>query len=175
MTDEAVVIKKRGGRPKKVDPQMQAMAEALARAEATIKQQGDTLQALAAVKVELSPQENQELTAARAELAGLGSAPSSNLGPTPKLIPYAGMVQAKEPCALGSLHSVGDVFPVDVTALWTDDPYVAVRVTGINEDTGKPKVVQNELAPEPIDFRFRPRSHEALAAASLEIRRADSI
>lgn len=84
-----------------------------------------------------------------------------------KLVPYKGMVRATAPCCVAPtvnredgqpagphFTAVGEVFEIEVAALWTDDPYEAVIVTG-HADDGTAKTKPNRDAPTPIDFRFR--------------------
>jgi hypothetical protein len=166
--EEAIIVppKNKGGRPKG-----KGKSSELAELRALIEKQNDTIQALSQVKAApaLSSSENLELTAARAEIARLTR--QAPVGGGEKPIPYKGMVQATMPCAIDVLRATGDVFQVDVPALWTDDPYTAVIVKGFAE-SGKPITEANPLAPEPADFRFRPRTTDALYAESLEVRRA---
>lgn len=75
-------------------------------------------------------------------------------GPDVVMVPYSGYVQAIAACCIDTFHKEGEVFHVDVPALWTDDPYVPVLVTGTKED-GTPLTQPNLLAPVPINFRFR--------------------
>lgn len=106
-----------------------------------------------------------ELAKAQRELAALrpqaAVALQPALGIRPQLIPYKGMMQAKEPCVYDHKHEAGEVFQVDLPALWTDDPFFPVIVNGFSE-SGKPLTEVNPLAPPPVDFRFRPKSHDVL-------------
>lgn len=78
--------------------------------------------------------------------------------PAVKLVPYAGLVIATKPCCIGTRRDEGEIFEIEVDALWDDDPYMAVVITeqrpdgkgGIDVITGP-----NPNAPTPIDFRFR--------------------
>jgi hypothetical protein len=151
MTDEIAPPKKKGGRPKG-----SGLAQKLKELQAQIEAlKGPPANPLVGGSVEelqkLHPQAAQPLV--------------KPVGPKPALIPYKGWVKAKESCVyntphpltgsrIGSLYERGDVFEVDVTALWTDDPFEAVVVTGAKED-GTPITEPNPDAPIPIDFRFR--------------------
>lgn len=113
---------------------------------------------------QLKASKDAELAIAVAELAALkpnAAAPIVALAGRPRKIPYKGMVQSKEPCVYEHKYEPGDVFAVDVPTLWSDDPYVPVIVTGYSE-AGKPLTEVNPLAPPPVDFRFRPKSHDVL-------------
>jgi hypothetical protein len=97
----------------------------------------------------------------------LGKAQVADLTPPPgeaRLIPYKGAVKAIFECFVGQFYKAGSVFFVDVPVLWTDDPYVPVLVTGQNED-GEHLTEANPLAPTPVDYRFRLRSHDVLSMA----------
>lgn len=54
-------------------------------------------------------------------------------GPAPKFEPYRGLVRARTDCATDCYHVKGEVFAVDVSVLWSDDPYEAVRQTNTND------------------------------------------
>lgn len=114
---------------------------------------------------ELKASKAEELAVAQAELARLRPNAAAVLMPVagsrPQLIPYKGMVRAKEPCVYDHKYEEGDIFGVDVAALWSDDPYVAIIVTG-HLESGKPITEVNPLAPRPVDFRFRPKTHDVL-------------
>lgn len=79
-------------------------------------------------------------------------------GPGPKQIPYRGLVRALADCYIGAYHRQGEVFHVNVPALWSDDPYEAVTATGTNE-IGQP-IVEPALDAVRIDQHFRPRSQD---------------
>lgn len=132
---------------------IQALADAEARTKAA-EAERDTLKA--SKEAELA-QAHKELQSLRPNAAAQLATPTGR----PQKIPYKGMVQAKEPCVYEHKHEQGDVFAVDVAALWSDDPFVPVVVTGHSE-TGKPLTEPNPLAPPAVDFRFRPKSHEVL-------------
>lgn len=139
------------------EPTRAELAEALAAAEAraTVAE---------SERDELKASKAAELAQAQAELAKLRPNAGQALAPVTgraQLIPYKGMVRAKEPCVYEHKHEEGDVFAVDVKALWSDDPFIPVVVTGHSE-SGKPLTEANPLAPPPVDFRFRPKSHEVL-------------
>lgn len=95
----------------------------------------------------------KELAEARELLASRSVAPLAKV-PDVKHVPYSGFVQASADCCIGHRRDAGEVFEVDVPALWTDDPYTPVVVTGYTDD-GMPKTEPNRAAPTPIDFRFR--------------------
>ena len=95
----------------------------------------------------------RELAEAHALLAARSVQPLAKV-PDVKLVPYSGMVKATADCCIEHRYETGAVFHIDVPALWTDDPYVAVIVTGYADD-GTPKTEPNHDAPTPIDFRFR--------------------
>lgn len=129
----------------------------------------------------LSAIDQRRLADAEAELAQLkrGVSLSAPQGPAPKLIPYKGSVQAMVDCHIGGAFrhgpddanrnrpslgkTQGDVFYVEVGALWSDDPYVPVMVVRTRDD-GMPETKPNPDAPPQIDFRFRPRGHDAFTA-----------
>lgn len=115
----------------------------------------------------------RRLDEALAELARLKpQASGAPAGAPPKLVPYQGWAQATEDCHVGGAYRrgpmegatlpngmpgpkiPGDHFQIDVAALWTDDPYVAVHVR-MSEETNTPIVTRNTEAPARIDFRFR--------------------
>lgn len=134
------------------------LAERLAAAEARASAAEGERDTLVASKA-------ADLAKAEAELARLRPNAATPIAPVagsrPQLIPYKGMVRAKEPCVCDHKYEEGDVFGVDVAALWSDDPYVAVIVTG-HMESGKTITEVNPLAPRPVDFRFRPKSHDVL-------------
>jgi hypothetical protein len=136
-------------------------AELLALLEASEAQR----RAVESERDQLKADQTAELAQAQAELARLrpnaAQAVPPAQGSRPRLIPYKGMVQAKEPCVYDHKYETGQVFEVDVPALFTDDPYVPVVVQGHSE-SGTPLTEVNPLAPPPVDFRFRPRSHDVL-------------
>ncbi|SRR5579884_2243591 len=139
------------------EPTRAELAEQLAMLEARVKaaeQERDTLKAGRDAELNKALAELQSL---RPNAAAAVSAPQGR----PQKVPYKGMVQAKEPCVYDRKYETGDVFAVDLPALWSDDPFVPVVVTGYS-DTGKPLTEPNTLAPPAVDFRFRPKSHEVL-------------
>ncbi len=71
------------------------------------------------------------------------------------LVPYKGLVKATVLCCIGTQRQQGEVFEVDVPALWTDDPYEPVIVTGYLEDGITPVTEPNPAAPTPLSFRDR--------------------
>jgi len=113
-----------------------------------------------------------ELERTQLELAKLKPAAAGKpVGEMPKKVPYKGMVQATEDCNYEGYRngpkfyndkdgkrvnvSDGDIFAVDVPALWSDDPYVPVLLK--MTEAGQKYSVPNPDAPVRIDFRFRPR------------------
>ena len=100
----------------------------------------------------------RQLDEAKAELAQAKPAAETSFpaGAAPKLVPYKGLAKASEDCFVTQIQHEGDVFEVDVSALWTDDPFVAVVIVGYQE-SGKPITEPNKAAPAQIDFRFRPK------------------
>lgn len=97
---------------------------------------------------------NAELKDKRELLERARSRPGAS-GPDVPLVPYAGFVKAMAKCyAGGGIREVGAVFQVDLPALYTDDPFIAVNVVGEYDD-GSPKTEPNLQAPVPINFRFR--------------------
>lgn len=141
------------------------LAEALEASQALnvrLSERLDALEAKAAAPT-LSVQEailerelanaNAELKEKREALERARSRPGIS-GPDVELIPYSGYVQATAPCCIDHRRDAGEVFHVNVPALWTDDPYVAVNIVGAFE-TGAPKTEPNLAAPTPINFRFR--------------------
>lgn len=140
--------------------------------ELTRKQLQEQLEAAHALIAEMKQPRNdaahaateRRLSEALAELAALGK-PQVSGAPTGALqmVPYKGSVQATEDCHIGGAYrkgpfegDPGDVFTIEVVALWTDDPYVPVNVTGYTE-TGRPIVERSKV--HRADFRFRPRGN----------------
>jgi hypothetical protein len=143
------------------------LAEALANATAMIaaqKEQNAALETRLAALEQAKPADNAivQLETLKAlqdlrqsiEQGRIRSSPKFYTGPEPDKVPYEGSVQATVECHYGHFHKAGDVFQVKVPALWSDDPYVAVIVTGTRDD-GTPITMPNKDAPVPIDFRFR--------------------
>ena len=133
--------------------QLQEQLEAVQAENARLKQGNPAQDAVTA----------KQLAEAQAELAALHRArPTAPLtGVAPKLVRYEGFAQATEDCHIGGQFrngpkdgAPGDVFRIDVPALWSDDPYRAVTVR-ISDETNQPIVTPNPDAPTPIDFRFR--------------------
>lgn len=88
-----------------------------------------------------------------------------------KLTPYSGPVQATEDCHIGGVYRYGpnandgrprgDVFDVVMPGLWSDDPFVPVRVVGRRED-GSLITELREDVPR-VDFRFRVNTGAAVS------------
>lgn len=130
------------------------LADALAEATRLNKALAERVGALEAARPSASEAAlRRELEEARSLLASRSVAPLTKI-PDIKHIPYSGMVKATADCCMEHRHLKGEVFEVTVPALWTDDPYTAVVVTGYADD-GTPKTEPNAQAPTPIDFRFR--------------------
>lgn len=154
MTDEE-------GRPR--EPTRKELAEALAQSQALNARMLERLDALEAKQAPpmVSLEEEvlrRELAVANAELAQkrqlLERVQTRAATPDVQLVPYAGLVQADVACCMERKYEKGEVFYVEVTALWTDDPYHAVIIQGERDD-GTPRVLPNPDAPQPINFRFR--------------------
>lgn len=95
------------------------------------------------------------LKAAKEELEALRPGASRSLalpaGPAPKLEPYKGLVRALDKCAYDHMYEPGEVFFVDVPALWTDDPYEPVRPVGTELEPRYERRTDVSV----VDFRFR--------------------
>lgn len=150
---------------KQRDVTRRELADALARANElneTLMARVEALEAKASAPT-LSVQEailQRELQLAYAELKDKSdllerarSRPGQT-GPDLPLVPYSGMVLVTAKCCIDHLREEGEVFHVSMPALYTDDPFVPVVITGSYED-GRPKTEPNPDAPVPIDFRFR--------------------
>lgn len=161
-------LKKKDGGWAKLKGKKAPKVDRLAALETRIAQQDAEITRLARMTQPAINRELAEMLSAQRELSATSAktALGTPSGPVPALIPYVGMVQAIELCHYEGLRAIGDVFNVAVKALWSDDPYSAVTVKGLDV-LGKPITEPNSLAPTPIDFRFRPRSHEFLADANL--------
>lgn len=72
----------------------------------------------------------------------------------PKLVPYTGMVRATVDCCIDRHRLQGEVFRVEMPALWSDDPFEPVVVLETKED-GTLVVGPNKDAPAPVPFRYR--------------------
>jgi hypothetical protein len=154
---------------KQRDVTRKELAEALAKSNALVESQGAAiarLEALLAAKAEptLGLQEailQRELAAANAELKDkrellerVRSRPGAS-GPDIKLVPYSGMVVSTAVCCPDHRREVGEVFLVNLPALYTDDPFEPVTVLETDENGVAIKWEPNKAAPTPIDFRFR--------------------
>ena len=121
-----------------------------------------------------TPQMLRELAEARNFLSARTAVPAKPLREVTR-VPYKGLVQATRNCVYEHFHygpsenGAGDVFEVDLPALWTDDPFTPVVLVRM-DDNGKPVTAPNPDAPTPIDFAFRPRTSEAMAAAEAQPR-----
>lgn len=148
MTDEAEA----GGKPLS----RKELEEQLARSEALL--------ARVTAAAETLEREN-------AELKRLSSA---QVTPRPGLQarPYKGLVRAIVPCHYNFLHATGDIFEVDLPALWTDDPFVPVVITQTLPD-GTQLTEENKDAPKPLPFELRPRSADVLSERSRQPMTAD--
>jgi len=113
----------------------------------------------------------KRLSEAEAELEALrpgSGAPARPLsGHKPLFVPYRGLVQATQDCAYecyrkgpapGVAGSQGEVFEVDVPTLWSDDPYVPVKVLG-HRDDGTPITERRTDVPI-VDARWRARTSD---------------
>jgi hypothetical protein len=129
-----------------------ALLKRLEQLEATVNRQAAELAERKPDAVTLG-----RLRDAEAELAALKR--PEPLPSSAPAVPYQGMVRALVDCYYGSYRKAGDVFEVNVKALWTDDPFEPVTVT--YDPAGAP-IVQPSPAAR-ADFRSRPTSHEALA------------
>jgi hypothetical protein len=118
-----------------------------------------------------------ELRKAQEELATL-KAPAPVFvpptGPAPRLVPYIGLVKALADCHIGQYRHTGDVFQVEMPALWTDDPFVPVVITGHTEE-GKPITEANPMAPPQIDFRFRTSTADMPSVPSYKAARVEAL
>lgn len=121
---------------------------------------------IAALKTRLAelekPKELNPIAKAAAEELPRLRPPSPEGDPSVMPEPYRGRVKALQQCYFGGLHDPGEVFYVEVEALWSDDPYVPVTESG-------------ELHPfaKRASHRLRPRSGDALAAQAQIPRPAD--
>jgi hypothetical protein len=104
------------------------------------------------------PKIEAQLEAAKAELARLQKPQPAPTGRA-TASPYKGTVQATEDCHVGGFYregpkdgKPGEVFEVDLPALWSDDPFVAVKISGYHE-SGQP--ITEPLGIARADFRFR--------------------
>jgi hypothetical protein len=132
------------------------MTEELTRRQ--LQEQNDVLTKRLA-ELEAENVNKPKLEAALAELAALKKPQATGVAQgSQKLVPYRGKAQALEDCHIGGAYrngpkegKPGDVFDIDVPALWTDDPYVPVNVrySEMNEP-----IVERIDFPR-VDFRFR--------------------
>lgn len=74
-------------------------------------------------------------------------------------VKYSGRVRAIAPCHYTYLRAVGDEWEVTEQTLWTDDPFVPIKVAYTNPGTGavdyKPFVDGEEGSPLRQDFKSR--------------------
>jgi hypothetical protein len=136
---------------KQLQEQNEALMARLAALEA--KPANDAAQAVKDKQLAAALAELDSLKANRASGAPVGS---------PRTVPYKGLVQATEDCHIGGAlrkgprhpeaNKVGDVFEVDVPALWSDDPYVPVNVS-YDKENGR--VIERRDDVPRVDFRFR--------------------
>lgn len=134
---------------------------------AETEQQRDVTRRELADELAKSRETNERLAAQLAEMQAAAkvapprmphTAPVYN-GPEPNKVPYSGLVRATARCCIGHVREEGEIFEVSVPALWTDDPYIAVIVTGYTPETRtqapEPIWELNPEAPTPIALRFR--------------------
>jgi hypothetical protein len=149
------------------EPTRAELAEALLQATATLKEQGKVIAELRAATADPVQLEILKTLKDLRESTVRQVAPAFYTGPRIETKPYRGWVKALQTCQVSHpgekpgdiavhVHEAGSVFGIDVPALWTDDPYVAVSITGYeDQEQTKPITVENKDAPAPTDFRFR--------------------
>lgn len=149
-------------------PTRKELADALSQSQlvnAKLMERLDALEAKAQTPT-VSVQEailQRDLDTARADIAAkqklLDRAATHTTTADVKLTPYVGLVKAIAPCCMDTKYEVDAVFEVKVPALWTDDPYVPVRlIDSTTDDQGNYlnlATEPNPNAPEQIHFRFR--------------------
>lgn len=146
------------------------LAEALAKSNALVEEQGRVIAELQARPAATADPVQLEILKALADLKNSTArqvpATAFYTGPRVETHPYRGYVKAIQKCQLNHpnpdgtagvhVHEEGDVFEVDVEALWTDDPYVPVIVKGYEDQEQKKPITTPRLdAPPQVDFRFR--------------------
>lgn len=149
------------------EPTRAELAEALLQSNALLKEQAAVIAELRA-KPDTSSEVQLQILQALKDLKASARPQASAFYTGPKIstIPYRGWVKALQACQVnhpnadGSpgvhVHQEGDVFEIDVPSLWTDDPYMAVIITGYEDQAQlKPITVKNEDAPTPANFQFR--------------------
>jgi hypothetical protein len=91
-----------------------------------------------------------------------------------EMVPYKGYVRAKQDCYINGRYYAGadrygtseaSVFEVDMPALWSDDPFEPVLITGYRDHDNSPIVAPNPSAPTPIDARLRQANRDVYAPA----------
>lgn len=97
--------------------------------------------------------------------ARIAPAPAFYTGKPIKTEPYRGYVKALSMCQMTHMgpggkpevhvHQEGAVFQVDVDALWSDDPYVPVEITGYEDDAQSKPITKEHSTATQADFRFR--------------------
>lgn len=157
------------------EPTRSELAEALARSNALLEEQGKFIEELRAKEPKAGDPIQLEMLKLLMELRDANRAPGAKhyMGPELKKVPYEGFVRATEPWldniftltdGKGDWHpvkrEVGEICQVERDQLWTDDPFEPVTLKG-SDESGKPIVVRNEEAMKTrADFRFR--RHAAL-------------
>ncbi|MDB6107843.1 MAG: hypothetical protein JWO52_7842 [Gammaproteobacteria bacterium] len=146
------------------------LAEALAKSTALVEEQGKLIAELRAQPAATVDPIQLEILKALKELRESTPRQSPTAfytGPKVETKPYRGWAKALQKCQVSHpgekpgqiavhVHEEGEVFGIDVEALWTDDPYVAVTITGYeDQEQMKPITVANKDAPPQADFRFR--------------------
>lgn len=151
------------------EPTRAELAEALIRANQLITEQGKAIAELRAQPAVTADPIQLEILKALKELRESVPRQAQTAfytGPKPETHPYRGFVQALDRCQVnhpnpdGSagvhVHEKGEVFEIDVEALWTDDPYMPVIVKGYEDQAQTKPIVTARLdAPPQVDFRFR--------------------
>lgn len=159
--------------------ELAAELEAQRTENADLKARMERLEALVAKPPEpvFTQTDLDRLRQAREELEALRPGASRSFaaptGPAPQLVPYKGLVRATQDCTYGSYRAGpgstsaacganadpdGDVFEVDVQALWSDDPWVPVRQ--VAREGGAVYYVPRTDVPI-VDARFRVRLQQA--------------
>lgn len=158
------------------EPTRADLAEALARATALIEEQGAAIAELraarpaadSAIQLELVKAINELKASTEAQNQARARPGAFYTGPDKELTPYAGYVVSTAICCVDHRREEGEVFQVSVAALWSDDPFVPVTITG-QKDDGTLTWEPNKSAPTPINFRFR---KQVSAAEDPTLRRA---
>lgn len=153
--------RKPGGEPNTLLARLEALEKASASKDARIAELEAAAPKIKEAAQELGKEQVADLTPPAGEA---------------RLLPYKGAARALADCFVGKpcqYYKKGEVFFIDVPVLWTDDPYVAVLVTGQGENG--PLVEVNPLAPTPVDFRFRPRTDDSAGMPNFKVEEAKAL